>query len=199
MAYPYATSTGKLARHCRKVLRDKFTKFFKDKLSNPISSDVRKNLTLTNGKNARTNRSGGNKLRTYNLVKQDFSMEAYLLVIKNKENRRNICKLRCGNHDLAIETGRFKKIPLDERVYTRCENKVEDELHFLTECELFDIVREKILNDVKEIDPNLKTDDRKLLFISLLTTTNCLILNKLSAFINACFEIRRIFKEVNFK
>ena len=109
---PYATSTGKLARHCRKVLRDKFTKFFKDKLSNPISSDVRKNLTLTNRKNARTNRSGGNKLRTYNLVKQDFSMEAYLLVIKNKENRRNICKLRCGNHDLAIETGRLKKYPL---------------------------------------------------------------------------------------
>ena len=27
---PYATSTGKLARHCRNVLRDKFTKFFKD-------------------------------------------------------------------------------------------------------------------------------------------------------------------------
>ena len=84
---PYATSTGKLARHCRKVLRDKFTKFFKDKLSNPISSDVRKDLTLTNGKN-----TGTNKLRTYNLVKQDFSMEPYLLVIKNKANRRNICK-----------------------------------------------------------------------------------------------------------
>ena len=81
---PYATSTGKLARHCRKVLRDKFTKFFKDKLSNPIFSDVRKNLTLTNGKNTRTNHSGGNKLPTYNLVKQDFSMEPYLLVIKIK-------------------------------------------------------------------------------------------------------------------
>ena len=44
----------------------------------------------------------------------------------------------------------------------------EDELHFLTECELFDIVREKFLNDIKEIDPNLKTDDRKLLFIKQL-------------------------------
>ena len=109
---PYATSTGKLARHFRKVLRDKFTEFFKDKLSNPISSDVRKNLTLTNGKNTRTNHSGGNKLRTYNLGKQDFSMEPYLLVIKNKKNRRNIIKLRYGNHDLAIETGRLKKYPL---------------------------------------------------------------------------------------
>ena len=81
---PYATSAGKLARHCRKVLWDKFTKFFKDKLSSPISSDVRKNLTLTYGKNARTDHSGGNKLRTYNLVKQDFSMEPYLFVIKIK-------------------------------------------------------------------------------------------------------------------
>ena len=110
---PVATSTGKLAWHCRKVLRDKFTKFFKDKLSNSISSDVRKNLTLTNGKHTGTNHSGGNKLRTYNLVKQDFSMEPYLLMIKNKENRRNICKLGCGNHDLAIETGRLKKLPLE--------------------------------------------------------------------------------------
>ena len=70
-------------------------------------------------------------------------MELYLLVIKNKENRRNLCKLRCGNHNLAIETGRLKKIPLEERVCARCENKVEDELYFLTKCELFDIVREK--------------------------------------------------------
>ena len=76
---------------------------------------------------------------------------------------------------------------------------MEDELHFLTECELSDIVREKFLNDIIEIDPNLKTNDRKLLFISLLTTTNCFILNKLSVFTNACFEIRSIFKEVNFK
>ena len=76
---------------------------------------------------------------------------------------------------------------------------MEDTFHFVTECELFDIVREKFPNDIIEIDPNLKTDDRKLLFISLLTTTNCLILNKLKAFINACFVIRRIFKEVNFK
>ena len=116
---PYATSAGKLAQHCRKVLWDKFTKFFNDKLSSPISLDVRKNLTLTYGKNARTNHSGVNKLRTYNLVKQDFSVEPYHLVIKNKKNRRNICKLRCGNHDLAIETGRLKKIPLEERVCTR--------------------------------------------------------------------------------
>ena len=32
--------------------------------------------------------------------------------------------------------------------------------------------------------------------ISLLTTTNCLIVNKLLAFINACFEIRRSSKKL---
>ena len=83
-------------------------------------------------------------------------------------------KPRSSNRDRTI-----KKIPLEERLCTRCENKVEDKFHFVTECELFDIVREKFLNDITEIDPNLKTDDRKLLFISLLTTTNCIILNKL--------------------
>ena len=127
-------------------------------------------------------------------------MEPYLLEIKNKEIRRNICKLRCGNynHDLAIETGRFKKNTHWGKSMYKMREQSEGWMHFLTEFERFDIVREKFLNDIIEIDPNLKTDDRKLLFISLLTTTNCLILNTLSAFIDACFEIRRIFKEINF-
>ena len=150
---PYATSTGQLAWHCRKVLWDKFTKFFKGKLSNPISSDVRKNLTSTNDKNTRANHSGGNKLRTYNLVKQDFSLEPYLLMIKN---RRNIYKLRCGNHDLAIETERFKKIPLEERVCTRCQNKVVRRMNCTFSPNVsFLTLREKFLNDIIEIDPNL--------------------------------------------
>ena len=44
-------------------------------------------------------------------------------------------------------------------------DKVEDKLDFLAECELFVIVREKFLKDIIEIDPNFRTDDRKLMLV----------------------------------
>ena len=69
---------------------------------------------------------------------------------------------------------------------------MEDELHFLMECELFTIVRGKVL---WETDPNLKSDDKKQMFISLMSADNCIIVKQLARFINACFEIRRIINE----
>ena len=104
--------TGKLARQCKNVLKDKFIKFFNDKLSDPISSNVTCNIM---NNQALTISRGGNKLRTYDSIKLGFSIEPYLLIIKDKEVRRSISKVRCGNHDLMIETGRYKKQPVKER------------------------------------------------------------------------------------
>ena len=59
-------------------------------------------------------------------------------------------------------------------------NKVEDELHFLMECEHFTIVREKFFKDLLKIEPNLKSDDKKQMFISLMFTDNCFIVKKVS-------------------
>ena len=125
---PNAISTEKLACQCKKVLQDKFIKFFKDKLSYPISSNVRCNIM---NNQALAISRGGNKLRTYNSIKLGFSIELYLLIIKYKEVRRIISKLRCGNYDLMIKTGRYKKQPVEERVCPKC-NCVEDEVNFLT-------------------------------------------------------------------
>jgi hypothetical protein len=55
--------------------------------------------------------------------------------------RSYICKLRCGTLPLAIETGRFNKppIPLNERTcpFNFCYNTVEDEVHFLIDCDIY--------------------------------------------------------------
>ena len=110
---PNAISTGKLACQCKKVLQDKFIKFFKDKLSYPISSNVTYNIV---NNQALAISRGGNKLRTYNSIKLGFSVEPYLLIIKDKKVRRSISKLRCRNHDLMIETGRYKKQLVEERL-----------------------------------------------------------------------------------
>ena len=89
---------------------------------------------------------------------------------------------------------KYKNQAVEERLCLN-SNKVKDELHFLMECELFTIVREKFFQDLLEIEANLKSEDRKQMFISLMYTYNYIVVKKLTRFINACFEIRRIINQ----
>ena len=47
----------------------------------------------------------------------------------NKEKRKLITKFRISDHDLLIETGRYKNIPREQRCCTVC-NILDDESHF---------------------------------------------------------------------
>ena len=89
---------------------------------------------------------GGNKLRTYKLIKNDYKMETYLYHISDREVRRDLTNLRCSNHSLLIEKGRYSKLEVAERLCKKY-NKVEDEIHFSIECKLYDSVRKKFFND----------------------------------------------------
>ena len=63
------------------------------------------------------------KLRTYSKFKSKFEMENYLLVLKNRNERRNLTRLRISAHNLNIEKGRHKrpvKIPVDGRICELC-------------------------------------------------------------------------------
>jgi hypothetical protein len=62
----------------------------------------------------------------------------------NRSNRRVLANFRSGSLPLAIETGRYAKpkVPLNERICTYCnKNCVEDEMHFLMECEFYSDLR----------------------------------------------------------
>ena len=78
--------------------------------------------------------NGGHKLRTYNLgLKFDYKMESYQYFIGDREIRRNLAKLSCSNHSLLIESGRYLKLEIVDRICKSCKrcNRVEDETHFL--------------------------------------------------------------------
>ena len=63
--------------------------------------------------------------------------------------RTMISKLRCGTLPLAIETGRYRSIPRDQRLCRSCESgAVEDELHFIFDCIKYEDIRRNILNDI---------------------------------------------------
>ena len=65
---------------------------------------------------------------------------------------------RCGalSHNLHVETGKYDKIPLEERIYPLCSgNKIEDETHLLLDCQRYssmgDIFLSKIETKIDEI------------------------------------------------
>ena len=97
---------------------------------------------------------GGNKLRRYRLVKQQWGMEPYLKVLTQATLRRLVARLRCGVLRLNVEEGRFAATRarqqgkvLDESEKQRlrhcpfCPGCVEDEVHFLTVCPKYQQLR----------------------------------------------------------
>jgi len=75
---------------------------------------------------------GGNKLRTYREIKQDFTFENYLDT-NFKIYRNSFTRFRISAHTLNIERGRYTRTPLEERLCIKCsENIVEDEYHLFT-------------------------------------------------------------------
>ena len=72
-------------------------------------------------------------------------MEDYLISLQDFKSKKIVVKFRCSYHTLMIDTGRHKKIGLEERTYKMCSQKrIEDERHFLLECPAYNKVRKSL-------------------------------------------------------
>ncbi len=79
------------------------------------------------------------KLRTFKLFKMSSCVEPYLTYTLDKYKRSLFAQFRCGILPLRIETGRFARIPLNERICEQCDlMKIEDEFHFICEREFYE-------------------------------------------------------------
>ena len=78
---------------------------------------------------------------------------------------------------------------VDTRRCSLCD-RIEDEIHFVTECQLYTETRNKFLSEVG-ISHN---DCSKTMFINLLTSENEQLIQRLAQFITNCFEIRSVVK-----
>ena len=96
----------------------------------------------------------GNKLRLYRNFKKHLVPEHYVLNSMPRHLRSYICKLRCGTLPLVIETGRFNKppIPLNEKTCPFCYNTVEDEVHFLIDCDIQSDLRLSLFSRATSIE-----------------------------------------------
>src|SRR5688572_22659934 len=75
----------------------------------------------------------------YTAVKKKLEVEPYLK-FKSRLARASIARLRGGSNFLRIETGRYEKVDREERTCPWCE-EIEDERHFLLECDLYNGIR----------------------------------------------------------
>ena len=94
----------------------------------------------------------GKKLRIYRLFKTDFRLEHYLLDVTNPFHRVALAQFRLSSHNLGIETGRHTKPPKpqEQRLCLYCRNGcVDDEVHFLTECDIHTETRQRFVGNIK--------------------------------------------------
>ena len=71
------------------------------------------------------------KLRTYIKFKDALNPVNYPMSIINRHKRALTAQLRMRILSIKIETGRFRNMPLDERICELCRiNEIEDEEHF---------------------------------------------------------------------
>ena len=128
-----------------------------------IKQNISKALTAHQLQLISTNR----KLHFYHSFKTDTKKSDLLDAINNPHHRSAICKFRLGNHQLRIETGRhtIPKTPMNLRICSFCHSdEIENEMHFLFTCKLYDNIRLKFFNEItakysifNEFDINAKS------------------------------------------
>ena len=128
-----------------------------------------------------------NKLFLYKNIKNNLDKEFYLSS-NNFDSRRVITKLRVSDHNLAIEKGRYLKIPRDQRLCLAC-NEVDDEIHFILHCRLNSNLRTHLYNSYIEENSFLQKSDVEKVNI-LLNPSTFKQVNVISSFLKQSFKLR---------
>ena len=133
-------------------------------------------------KNLKTHSEG--KLCTYVTFKANFGCEKYLDIVKKFEDRRSLTRFRISAHHLLIERGRYSNTPRHNRICKRCcSNEVEDETHFLFNCDSLSDQRKDMITMINNCCKNFKNLDPNQKLIWLMNNEDENLLSELCMFI----------------
>ena len=144
-------------------------------------------------------------MRTYSVFKGSFSTEPYLELVRNRNQRAFLTRLRVGSHNLAIELGRRTRppTPVDQRVCTYCTSSptsagctpptppVDTEFHFLVKCERFSIKRNWLFDEISSLNPKFSSLSDEQKFNSLLCPILAQSAKLVNRFIESMFNERK--------
>lgn len=95
------------------------------------------------------------KLRNYRLIKESLECEPYVAVNLDRTDRSFLAQYRMGILPIAVETGRFRNVALENRVCVVCHSgQVEDEEHLLESCQAYLDLRENLYRYISTKFPN---------------------------------------------
>ena len=116
-----------------------------DEAQNIVNQSVTELLTNAQGSKAITYRTINPELKVHSV----YCTQQYV----NERARLTFTKLRLSSHSLKVETGRWSRIPRENRL-CECGNAVEDEEHVLLFCPKTDLARAKF-NVSRDVYPNI--------------------------------------------
>ena len=126
------------------------------------------------------------KLRTYVTFKSVLQTEEYLRNNISRHKRSLLAQLRLGILPLEIEVGRFRNIPVENRLCKCCDNNVvENEFHFVSECVRYADLR-TVLYSQHNFTPDL---DVQIKFLNIMSTQFKFI----AAYLENAWKTRQIF------
>ena len=138
-----------------------------------------------------------NKLRTYMTFKASFTMEPYLTLVRNRNQRQFLTRFRVSASNLDIERLRYTNVPIAKRTCRFCDNlffdfdqkPIDDERHFF-QCEKFKTKLDFLTMKMTSILPNyiLMNDEEK--FLTLMCPTTPMTAKVVNKFIKIIFESR---------
>ena len=130
--------------------------------------------------------SNMSRLHLFCQIKHDVYLENYLLQVSVNKYRKALSQIRCSSHRLLIETGRSTGLERSERLCEFCDTfSIEDECHFLLECDLYHNLRTEFLPNWAIRNTNQRTLSK--LFMSKDRKTIC----NLARFIYQAFQLRK--------
>ena len=135
------------------------------------------------------------KAITYASIKNTVFFEKYLFTIGNFKHKIALSRFRLSNHDLLIEKGRHMRPRLErnDRKCFFCKDKIENEIHFLSECPLYEDERNTLFHSCRRNCTNfdlLTTNEQ--IFCFVMTNENPLVIRNLAKFIFQAFKVRQI-------
>ena len=106
------------------------------------------------------------KLCLFSKLKCD-QREAHYLSGRNVSERSLFAKFRLSDHNLNIERGRYAKIPPEERNCPFCAHSVENEQHFLIQCNKYNDIRNEMFGKLSKVKPSFLNlnDTQKVTFL----------------------------------
>jgi len=128
------------------------------------------------------------KLMLYNKIRGVYRMQPYLSKIKENGYRIAATKCRISSHNMPVETGRYTKTEVNQRLCQMCNlSEVGDEKHYLVRCTQSAITEERgeMLTLVHRISPQFSQLSENTRMVYLMSFIDENIMRPVAKFLNS--------------